>query len=56
MGAKKKEVKKDCIWCFKNTKKDMEVIKSLKEKYSINVSNFIRVCLKNKLDKLQEEE
>ena len=46
--------KKTRLWCFRITEKDAEIIQDLVDKYSINVSSFIRNTIKKKHQELEE--
>ena len=52
---KKDEDKRNCVWCFKTTKSEMEMIKIMIDKHSINVSNFMRNALEQKFKDLENK-
>ena len=39
---------------IKFTESEFEVIQCLKQKYAINISQFVKNCLKNKFDELEK--
>ena len=48
-------MKKDRTICIKVTEEDEKDIKELREKYSINISSFVREALKREHKKFKEK-
>jgi hypothetical protein len=39
---------------IKFTESEFEIIKALKQKYAINISQFVKNCLRNKFEELEK--